>query len=149
MKTNVVFIVTLLLSIYLLGQTQVSTFVIKPKPVDLNNKTFVIKLVQTKGAIGQRKWNWDKDEIVFKNNMLTSKLMNSREKFPAAAYTISIDSTTNENTIKFKMTSKNSYSFKATIELDGTITGNYIVGTAIWISRAGTYYYSFSGTLKQ
>src|ERR1700757_883568 len=111
MKTITSIISTLILctSLSALSQSDSSrgTFIIKAKrPIDLNNKTFDIKLIQTKGKKGQRRWKWDNDEITFKKGKLTSKLMKENESYPAAVYFASIDSSSASGSIKFKMFSK-------------------------------------------
>lgn len=123
-----------------------ATFVIRSnnKP-DLNNKTFSIKLIQTKGKKGQRKWTWESDEITFKRNRLGLNYMKVMEGYQTAAYTISND-TSRIGLIKFKAIL---HSLKATITIEGTIDGDNTEGTAIWISKMGTYEYSFAGALEK
>jgi len=114
----------------------------------LNNKTFTITLTQTKGQTGQRKWSWQDDEITFKDGKLISKTMNKHEEFPAAVYSVTIDSSSGEKQVKFQMVSQNHFTYKATIKLNGTITGDVVEGTAEWISVMGTYEYTFTGAVK-
>ena len=156
-RVLIIVIISFYTSLCALGQTgqdsdtlnKRTTFVIKAKkPPDLNNKTFAIKLLQTKGKKGQRRWKWDNDEITFKKGRLTSKVMKENENYPAAVYFASIDSSSVSGAIKFKMFSKGPYDSKTSIALEGTITGDHIEGTASWISVMGAYSYTFSGELK-
>ena len=153
MKIVVSILITLLfgpvLPVHAQGDTTHGTFVIKArKPIDLNNKTFHIKLIQTKGKKGQRSWKWDDDELVFKKDMLLSTLMNKMERYPAATYFATIDSA-NADAVKFKMFSQNPDDAGARIRIEGKVTGDHIEGTASWLSRIGTYYYKFSGNLEK
>jgi len=118
------------------------------KETILNGKTYSVTLTQTKGKTGQRKWKWDTDELSFKGGKVTSKTMKTYEQYPTTVYSSKIDSSSGEKKISFKMLSHSPYHVTATIELDGTVDGNNIEGTAVWVSVIGTYNYSFSGTLK-
>jgi hypothetical protein len=147
----------ILVSLVATGQTMAKdsgstkkTFVIRSNKLnDLNNKIFSIKLIQTKGKKGQRRWSWESDEIAFHNKKLVLKYMKTMEQYPAVAYTVGADTSSDGNTIKFKAITRSPYYNKATITIEGTISGNDIKGTAIWVSKVGTYEYTFAGVLEK
>jgi hypothetical protein len=123
--------------------TNKNTFTIR-RNKKLNNKTFTIKLTETKGK--RLGWQWETDEISFNSNKLISRMQNMKEGFSDAMCTIIIDSTSSENTINFTATGKNSGGSK--IKWKGMVTDDSISGTAIWTNGQGTQSYSFFGTLK-
>ncbi len=88
------------------------------------------------------------DEISFKSDKLNSKFMTTEHKFPAAAYTVSVDSSVSPKTITFQSESKSPDG--ETLKYDGTITDDAIEGTAEVTSKKGktTHSYTFSGSQK-
>ena len=117
----------------------------KPTDAVLNNKTFSIILIKKSGD--RKGWQWTTDELSFISNKLISKVQKEKEGFPSSVCSIAIDSSASPKTIKFKTTVKNTGISK--IIWDGTVKGEQIDGTAIWINGQGTQVYTFSGTIKE
>ncbi len=116
----------------------------KEKDKVLVNKIYTIELTETGGKKAGKPVS---DEISFKDDKLKSKFMASENKFPASAYTVSVDSASNPKTITFQSDSKNPDGEE--LKCNGTITDEAIAGTAV-ISKKGKTKkeYSFSGNLK-
>ncbi len=113
----------------------------------LNNKKFEIELVKVNGTWSGGKWDWQLDEISFNANMLTSKIMSTKEKFPPVTCEVKIDSTPSEKIVSFKATVKNPYGSK--IKWQGVIKNDSIEGTAVWMNASGPKSYKFSGVAKK
>ncbi len=149
MKTSIIsFLLFGSLAAFGQGDSSHATFLINAKrSIDLDNKTFHINLTQTKGKTGKRLWKWDVDEITFKGGRLTCKVMRENENYPSAVYYTNAGTSSTSDAIQFKVFSQSHHDGNGTISLVGTVTGDYVEGNATWISRVGTSYYSFYGTL--
>lgn len=138
MKIKIIFIgILAAVSINLFAQK-------KEKDKVLANKIYTIELTETGGKKAGKPVS---DEISFKGDKLNSKFMASENKFPASAYTVSVDSASNPKTITFQSDSKNPDGEE--LKLNGTITDDAIEGTAVVSKKGKTKKeYSFSGDLK-
>ena len=89
----------------------------------------------------------ENDEISFKSEKLNSKFMTAQNHFPAAAYTVTVDSSATPATISFVSEGKSSDG--EDIKWEGTVTGDDIEGTAT-ISKKGKTKkeYSYTGSVK-
>jgi len=118
----------------------------KPAPDKLlAGKIYTIELT----AQGKKAGKPENDEISFKSDKFTSKLMKTDEKFAPAAYTAELDTTDAANkVITFTAESKNPS--EELLNWTGTITGEDIEGTAVWTNKKGKTKkeYAFTGTLK-
>ena len=115
----------------------------KEKDKVLANKTYTIEFTETNA----KKPKPISDEISFKSEKLNSKFMTTENHFPAAAYTVSVESTSDPKTITF--TSQGNNNDKEMIKWDGTISGEDIEGTATITTKKGKEtQYSFTGNLK-
>ena len=115
----------------------------KEKDKVLANKTYTIEFTETNA----KKPKPISDEISFKSEKLNSKFMTTENHFPAAAYTVSVDSTSDPKTITF--TSQGNNTDKEMIKWDGTISGEDIEGTATITTKKGKEtQYSLTGNLK-
>ncbi len=124
-----------------------SAYAQKKPPPDklLANKIYTIELA----AQGKKAGDPEADEITFKSDKFTSKLMKTNEKFAPAAYTAELDTSDAANkVITFECESKNPDT--ELLKWTGTITGEDIEGTAVWTNKKGKTKkeYTFSGTLK-
>lgn len=117
----------------------------KEKDKFLVNKIYTVDLTETGGKKTPKP---ESDEITFKNDKLNSKFMSAENKFSAAAYTVTVDSTASPKTITFQSLGKNPDGEE--LKWDGTVTDDNIEGTAV-ISKKGKTKkeYSFTGTLKE
>ena len=88
------------------------------------------------------------DEISFKSEKLNSKFMTTQNHFPAATYTVSVDSSSGSKDISFQSDGKNPDGEE--IKWEGTVIEKDIEGTVV-ISKKGKTKkeYSFTGTLKE
>ncbi len=116
----------------------------KEKDKVLVNKTYTVEITEN----NVKKAKTEADEISFKSEKLNSKFMTSQNKIPAAAYTVSVDSTSEAKTITFSSEGKNADG--DVVKWDGTITGDDMEGTAVITNKKGKtiHDYSFTGTLK-
>jgi len=117
----------------------------KEKDKVLVNKVFTVDFTETNAKKAGKPTS---DEVSFKGDKLNSKFMTTENKFPASAYTVSVDSSSSTKTITFSSDGKNPDG--ETIKWDGTITDGAIEGTAVITTKKGkTIEYSFSGNLKE
>ncbi len=118
----------------------------KPAPDKLlAGKIFTIELA----AQGKKAGDPEADEISFKSDKFTSKLMKTDEKFAPSAYTAVLDTADAANkVITFESESKNAG--EELLKWTGTITGEDIEGTAVWTNKKGKTKkeYTFTGSLK-
>ncbi len=114
---------------------------------ELNSRKFEIQLVKTNGTWSGGKWDWEVDEISFNANMLTSKIMYAKEKFPPVKCEIKIDSSSSESMVSFKATVKNPHGSQ--IKWQGIIKSDSIEGTATWKNSQGSKSYKFTGISKE
>jgi len=118
----------------------------KPPPDKLLvGKIYTIELA----AQGKKAGDPAPDEISFKSDKFTSKLMKTDEKFAPSVYIAEADSTGESGkTISFESESKNPDA--ELLKWTGTITGDDIEGTVIWTSKKGKIKkeYTYAGTLK-
>lgn len=118
----------------------------KPAPDKLlAGKIYTIELA----AQGKKAGDPEPDEISFKSDKFTSKMMKTDEKFAPSAYTAELDTTDAANKIiTFETESKNPG--EELLKWTGTITGEDIEGTATWTNKKGKTKkeYTFTGTLK-
>ena len=116
----------------------------KAKDKVLVNKIYTVEFAETTGKKVGEKYN---DEISFKSEKLNSKFMTTTNHFPAASYTVEVDSSSTPHTITFTSESKNTDG--EDIKWEGTIAGDEVDGTAI-ISKKGKVKreYAYAGILK-
>lgn len=118
----------------------------KPAPDKLlAGKIYTIELA----AQGKKAGDPEPDEITFKSDKFTSKLMKTSEQFAPSAYTAELDTSDAANKIiTFESESKNTSD--ELLKWTGTITGEDIEGTAVWTNKKGKMKkeYTFTGTLK-
>jgi hypothetical protein len=116
----------------------------KEKDKVLVNKTYTVEITEN----NVKKAKTEADEISFKGEKLSSKFMTAQNKIPAAAYTVSVDSTSDPKTITFSSEGKNPDG--DIVKWDGTVTGEDIEGTAVITNKKGKtiHDYSFTGALK-
>ena len=117
----------------------------KEKDKILANQVYTIYIAET----GLRKNPQpESDDISFKGDKFNSKFMASEYKFPAAAYTVSVDSSSERKMIIFQSLSKNPDGEE--IKWSASICEGAIEGTAV-ISKNGKTKkeYSYSGNLKE
>jgi hypothetical protein len=112
----------------------------------LANKTYTIEIIQQgkKGA-----GDPEADEINFKSDKLTSKLMKTDYEFNAGAYTVEVDSSASEGaSISFESEGKNSGG--ESLKWTGTVKGEEVEGTAVITNKKGKVKmeFTFTGTLK-
>ncbi|MBI4930827.1 MAG: hypothetical protein HY841_08705 [Bacteroidetes bacterium] len=117
----------------------------KAKDKVLANKTYTVDMTET---TAKKAGKTETDEISFKSEKLNSKFMTSQNHFPAATYTVSVDSSSESMDISFQSDGKSPDGEE--IKWEGTVTDKDIEGTAI-ISKKGKTKkeYSFTGTLKE
>ncbi|TAL59714.1 MAG: hypothetical protein EPN85_08795 [Bacteroidetes bacterium] len=116
----------------------------KAKDKVLVNKVFVIEMTETTSKKVGKKEN---DEISFKSEKLNSKWMTSNNHFPAAPYTVEVDSSSTPWTVTFTSEGKNTDG--EDIKWEGTVTGEEIDGTATLSKKGKTKKeYAYTGTLK-
>ena len=118
----------------------------KPAPDKLlAGKIYTIELAEQ----GKKAGDPEPDELTFKSDKFTSKVMKLDEKFLPSAYTAELDTTDAANKIiTFETESKNAG--EELLKWTGTITGEDIEGTAVWTNKKGKLKkeYTFTGTLK-
>lgn len=116
----------------------------KEKDKVLAYKTYTVEMTET---TAKKAGKIEADEISFKNEKLNSKFMISQNHFPAATYTVSVDSSSGSKDISFQSEGKSPDGEE--IKWEGTVTDDAIEGTAV-ISKKGKTKkaYSFSGNLK-
>ena len=118
----------------------------KPAPDKLlAGKIYTIELA----AQGKKAGDPVADEITFKSDKFTSKVMKTDEKFAPSSYTAELDESDPANkVITFETEGKNPSD--DLIKWTGTITGDDIEGAATWTNKKGKVKkeYSFTGTLK-
>ena len=110
----------------------------------LGGKIYTIELTPQ-----EKKPKPESDEISFKSDKFTSKLMKTDNEFAPSAYTVTVDSSDAANkVITFETESKNSG--EELLKWSGTIKGDEIEGTAVWTNKKGKTKkeYAFTGTLK-
>jgi len=144
-KTSFILYLLSVLSFITLSNTALAQ---KKAPPDklLSGKTFTIELTAQGGKKASEP---ESDEITFKSDKLTSKLMKTDHEFMPSPYTATIDSSNSDsNTIAFVSESKNSS--EEVLKWSGNITGESIEGTAVWTNKKGKTKkeYAFTGTLK-
>jgi len=111
----------------------------------LAGKTFAVEYIE-KGA--RKKEKPLSDELSFKGGKMTSKLMLKEKKFPAAPYTVSVDSLRENGAVAFVCESINpegeTLTWEALTMPNGTLEGT------VKKSKKGKIIkeYTFSGTLK-
>ena len=117
----------------------------KAKDKVLAYKTFTVEMTET---TAKKAGKTETDEISFKSEKLNSKLMISQNHFPAATYTVSVDSSSGNKDISFQSDGKSPDGEE--IKWEGTVTDKDIEGTAV-ISKKGKTKkeYSFTGSLKE
>ena len=118
----------------------------KPAPDKLlGGKIYAIEL----SAQGKKAGDPEADEITFKADKFTSKIMKTNEKFVPSAYTVELDTTDAANKIiTFETESKNPG--EELLKWTGTVSGDEIEGTATWTNKKGKVKkeYTFTGELK-
>ena len=116
----------------------------KGKDKILVNKTYTVEITET---TGKKVGKTDNDEISFKSEKLNSKWMTTNNHFPAALYTVSVDSSSTPPSFTF--TSEGKDQDGQDIKWEGSVTGDDIEGTAV-ISKKGKTKkeYAFTGALK-
>lgn len=118
----------------------------KPAPDKLlAGKIYTIELAEQ----GKKAGDPEPDELTFKSDKFTSKVMKLDEKFMPSAYTAELDTSDAANKIiTFESESKNPG--EELLKWTGTITGEEIEGTAVWTNKKGKMKkeYTFTGTLK-
>jgi hypothetical protein len=115
-----------------------------PKDKVLAGKIYTVEMAETTGKKVGKKAN---DEIGFKSEKLNSKFMTTENHFPAALYTVTVDSSSTPATISFVSEGKNSDG--EDIKWEGTITGDDIEGTAIITKKGKTKKeYAYTGSIK-
>lgn len=120
----------------------------KKSPPDkiLGNKIYTIELT---AQGGKKAAEPEADEISFKTDKLTSKIMKTDFEFEPASYTVSVDSSTADGpTISFEAEGKNSND--EILKWTGTVHGFDIEGTAVWSTKKGKVKkeYTFTGNQK-
>lgn len=146
MKTKILLLAALVFAGFTSFAQKKETAPKKEKDKVLVNKIYTVDFTET----GTKKPGKPvSDEISFKSDKLNSKFMTTENKFPAAAYTVSVDSSSSPKTITFSSDIKNSDGEE--LKWDGTITDDAIEGTAVITSKKGKTKaeYSFSGNLKE
>lgn len=115
-----------------------------PKDKVLTGRIYTIEMSETTGKkVGKTK----SDEIAFKSEKLNSKFMTSENHFPAALYTVTVDSSSTPPAISFVSEGKNSDG--EDIKWEGTITGDDIEGSALITKKGKTKKeYSYTGSIK-
>jgi len=103
----------------------------KTKDKVLASKIYTVEMIET---TAKKAGKTEGDEISFKNEKLNSKFMTAQNHFPAAAYTVSVDSSSNPATITFSSEGKNPDGEE--IKWEGTVTDNDIEGRIV-ISKNG------------
>lgn len=108
-------------------------------------KTFTVEMTET---TAMKAGKTETDEISFKSEKLNSKFMTTQNHFPAATYTVSVDSSSGSKDISFQSDGKNPDGEE--IKWEGTVIEKDIEGTVV-ISKKGKTKkeYSFTGTLKE
>ena len=124
-----------------------SVYAQKKSPPDklLGGKIYTIELAEQ----GKKAGDPEADEITFKTNKFTSKIMKTEGKFIPSAYTVELDTSDVDNkVITFETESKNPS--EDLLKWTGTVAGEEIEGTATWTNKKGKVKkeYTFSGTLK-
>jgi len=140
--TSVLFFISL--TLFSSGQHKTNTIIVKQEN-NLNNKIFEIKLTPTSGK--RDEWEWNKDEISFNSDSLSSKIMSEKEKFNPAYCKTKTTPSSIGSTISFDATMQNPGGSKITWK--GKATGDIISGTVVWKYLSGTSTYSFKGTFKK
>ncbi|OFY87746.1 MAG: hypothetical protein A3F72_02580 [Bacteroidetes bacterium RIFCSPLOWO2_12_FULL_35_15] len=120
----------------------------KKAPSDklLAGKVFTIELTSQGGKKAAAP---ESDELTFKSDKFTSKLMKTDNKFIPSPYTATIDSSNTASiVINFETEMKNPD--EELIKWSGKITGEDIEGTAVWTNKKGKTKkeYNFTGTIK-
>jgi archaellum component FlaF (FlaF/FlaG flagellin family) len=143
MKTTILSLSVLMIAFFSVNENAFAQK--KEKDKVLANKVYTIDLTETGGKKTPKP---ESDEISFKSDKLNSKYMTTEYKFPAAAYTVTVDSSSAAKEITFSSLGKNQDDEE--IKWDGTVTDDAIEGTAV-ISKKGKTKkeYSFTGTLKE
>ena len=145
MKTSVLSLTALLFTVFYFGQSAPAQGSKKaPKDKVLTGRIYTVEVSETTGKkVGKTK----SDEIAFKSEKLNSKFMTSENHFPAAAYTVTVDSSSTPATISFVSEGKNSDG--EDIKWEGTITGDDIEGSAIITKKGKTKKeYAYTGSIK-
>ena len=124
-----------------------SAYAQKKPPPDklLGGKIYTIELAEQ----GKKAGDPEADEITFKADKFTSKIMKTDGKFTPSAYTVELDTSDVDNkVITFETESKNPS--EDVLKWTGTVAGEDIEGTATWTNKKGKVKkeYTFSGTLK-
>jgi len=115
----------------------------KVKDKVLANKVYTVEVTEQKS----KKPTTTNDEISFKTNKINAKFA-TLNKFPAAEYTVEVDSSSGTKDISF--TAESTSPDKATLKWTGTITDSDIEGTAVWEHKGKIKQeYFFTGTLKE
>ena len=115
-----------------------------PKDKVLVGKIYTVDMAETTGKKVGKKAN---DEIAFKGEKLSSRFMTSENHFPAALYTVTVDSSSTPPVISFVSEGKSSDG--EDIRWEGTITGDDIEGSAIITKKGKTKKeYSYTGSIK-
>jgi hypothetical protein len=115
-----------------------------PKDKILAGKVFTVELTET---TNKKVGKTENDEISFKSEKLNSKIMAGKNHFPAALYTVSVDSSSTPPTITFSSEGKDSDG--QDIKWDGTVTGDDIEGSAVVSKKGKTKMeYAYTGSIK-
>jgi hypothetical protein len=143
MKTTILSLAVLMIAFFTVHTDAIAQK--KEKDKFLANKVYTIDLTETGGKKTPKP---ESDEISFKGDKMNSKYMSTEYKFAAAAYTVTVDSSSASKEITFSCLGKNPDGEE--IKWDGTITDDAIEGTAV-ISKKGKTKkeYTFSGTQKE
>jgi len=142
MRTILIAAICLLLFAFCLAQQPAPA---KEKDKLLAGKTFKVEYIET-GA--KKKEKPLSDELSFKANKMTSKLMYSAKKFPASPYTVSVDSTRENGAVEFICESINPDSEALTWEAI-TMPNGTLEGTVKKFKKGRMIKeYIFTGTLK-
>ena len=138
------FILSSFLMLFLLSAFN-PVFSQKKKDKELEGKFFTIELTEQGGKKTPKP---ESDELSFKSDKFTSKLMKEKNKFGSAVYTATTDTASAEKIISFEAESKNDGG--ELLSWKGTITGENIEGTAVWSKKGKTKKeYAYSGSLKK
>jgi hypothetical protein len=143
MKKNILFF-SILTGIFFSANTNLFAQK-KEKDKILANKVYTIFIAETGGRKNSKP---ESDDISFRGDKFNSKFMASEYKFSSAAYTVSVDSSSEKKMITFESLSKNQNGEE--IKWIASIVDGAIEGTAV-ISKNGKTKkeYSYSGNLKE
>ena len=143
MKTTIFYLPACVAVVFAFSTTLFAQKKAKDKVLAYN--TYTVEMTET---TAKKAGKTESDEISFKSEKLNSKFMISQNHFPAATYTVSVDSSSGSKEISFQSDGKNPDGEE--IKWAGTVTSKDIEGTVV-ISKKGKTKkeYSFTGSLKE